>query len=190
VKIITQTENFLEPLVACKLLAARERPKIVTGLPAIDMLPPGQGFSLGVVHEFISATYNPPVLLPVILARAASKLGWIVWCDFSRQFYPPAAAMLGLPLDRLLILRARKQKEEFWAATEILRCQGIAACVLPLTQLTALQARRLQLASEKGGGIGVVLRSAKAASHPYAAATRWLITPLPGKKTAHRCEVN
>ena len=62
-------------------------PGIVTGLPAIDSLLPAGGFATRSEHEVLGTTGFPSVILPVLVARAAAKTGWIVWCDFARRFY-------------------------------------------------------------------------------------------------------
>jgi len=136
------------------------------------------------VHEVLGTTGFPSVILPVLVARAAAKTGWIVWCDFARRFYPPGAVAMGLDLDRLLLLRPKTQADELWAATECLRSVGVAACIVAPPRLSVVQARRLQLAAERGGGVGLVLRSADAISRPYAAVTRWLVSPAPGERTS------
>ena len=79
--------------------------------------------------------------------------------------------------------------DEVWAVTECLRCRGVAACVASLPKLSRIQARRLQLAAEHGGGVGIVLRPAGAASWPYAAATRWLVRPATGDRRLQRWSV-
>jgi hypothetical protein len=52
-----------------------------------------------------------------------------------------------------------------------------------------VQARRLQLAAEQGGNLGILLRSADAIDWPYAAATRWRITPARGERMVQRVRV-
>ena len=110
----------------------------------------------------------------------------MVWCDRSRRFYPPAAAALGVPVDRLFLLRAGTEEDELWAIGQCLRCPGVGATVASLGRLTQLQARRLQLAAEEGGGIGVLLRPAGRESRIYAAATRWLVSRVPGDAALQR----
>ncbi len=164
----------------------RDSARILTGLSAIDALLPGGGLTPRAMHEILSPTDMPSLFLPLLFARSAAKTGWIVWCDFEKRFYPPAAAALGLPLEKLVLLRPTSEREQLWAATECLRSAGVAACVMSAARLSFIQARRMQLAAERGGGIGLLLRPAKAMSQPYAAATRWLVRPEPGERTLQR----
>ena len=76
-----------------------------------------------------------------------------------------------------------------WATIESLRCRSISAVVALMTQpLTRVQVRRLQLAAETGGGVAILVRPnlPSAASHIYAAATRWLVSPVPGDAPIQR----
>lgn len=163
---------------------------IETGVAALDRLMPGGAFGCGAVHEFL-AEGSPAFLLPVLLAKSACRFGWIAWCDGERQFFPPAAAALGLPLDRLLLLRPGDHESLLWAAAESLRCTGIAACIVPVPdrRLSHLHVRRIQLAAETGRGAGILLRPASHQHQPYAAASRWLVRPAPSPPTAHRWTV-
>jgi protein ImuA len=169
------------------LPALPERKSIVTGLAALDGLAPGGRLIRGAVHEVLSATDCPSFFLPAIFAR--STAGWIAWCDRQNELFPPALQTLGVSLERLMILHPAGAEEELWSAAESLRCPSIAACVTRPGRLSQAQARRLQLAAERGGGIGILLRTAADRTGPYAAATRWLIRPAPGWRSLQRWEV-
>lgn len=188
-RVVASIPELLDSLRGARLKPPEESPRIITGFGAIDSLLPGEGFALGAVHEFLSQTDTPALLLPLLVARAAANAGWVVWCDVSRQFYPPAAAALGLPLDRLLLVQPSDERQALWVTTESLRCRGVGACVAPVTRLPMLHARRLQLAAERGGGVGLLLRPAQAVSRPYAAKTRWLIKPAQGERSVQRSVV-
>ena len=189
VHVITSIDGLRRALSASKSPPSEASRIIVTGLSAIDALLPGGKFATGAVHEILSGTETPPFLLPILIARSASRFGRIVWCDGLRQLHPPAVAALGLSLDRLVVLRPPSVADELWAVAECLRCKGVAACVAPLSRLSRVQARRLQLAAERGGGIGLVLRPVDAVSWPYAANTRWLVRPMPGERTVQRMSI-
>src|SRR5690606_12030989 len=76
-----------------------------------------------------------------------------------------------------------------WTLAECLRCAGVGATVALVDRpLTRVQARRLQLAAEAGGGMALLLRpmQARASPHIYAAATRWLVAPARGDRTIQR----
>jgi hypothetical protein len=185
--LVTANNGLLQIASASLPPPADRRRRLATGFPAIDDLLPRGALAAGAVHEVLGNTDFSPALWPVLLARAAAKLGWVVWCDPARRFYPPAAAALGLPLERLLVLRAASVAEELWALAECLRCAGVGACVAAVGRLSLVQVRRLQLAAEKGGGVGILLRPAEAIRWPYAAATRWRVMPVPGERTLQRC---
>lgn len=116
--------------------------------------------------------------------------GAIIWCDPTGEIYPPALANFGIPLDRLFLLKTRNDRETVWAIAECLRCKGVAAVVAAPPALSRIEARRLQLAAERGGGAGILLRPLRGrGSAVHAAATRWLVRPMPGERTLQRWSV-
>ena len=67
---------------------------------------------------------------------------------------------------------------------------GVGATVAFIQRLSQIEARRLQLAAERGGGVGLFMRPyAPGISNYYAAATRWLIQPAPGSDQVQRWSV-
>ena len=166
-------------------------PVIATGLPTLDAVSPNGGFVSGAVHEVLSDDPQAtPRFFALLLARAAVRAGGvIVWCDPRGDLYPPALAAAGLPLDRVFLLRAENAAKELWAVSECLRCKGVALTVASPPRLSRIEARRLQLAAERGGGLGVLLRRTGPSSAHYAAATRWRVRPAPGVEAVQRWSV-
>jgi len=105
---------------------------------------------------------------------------WVFYIDTAGDFYPPAAVQLGLPLERLLVIRTKRNVDALWVCEQALRCPAVAAVVLPIRAMDTYVSRRLQLAAETGGGLGFLLRSAARGGHTFAA-TRLRIDPLPNK---------
>lgn len=186
-----------------------------TGLVALDALAPGQVFARGAVHELLTPpAAGRAMFAALMLARAAanrmpndpgrmqsqanpSSVGTlhssfcisfspIICCDPIAALYPPAVAALGIPLEQLYLLRPQSLADQTWAIAECLRCPGVAAVVASTSRLSRVQARRLQLAAEQGGAVGILLRPAGNISSDYAAATRWLVTPSLGERTVQR----
>lgn len=117
-----------------------------------------------------------------------SGLGTLIWADPRGDLYPPALASAGIPLDRLLLLRAAPA-DLVWALARCLGCRGVGATVAEVGRLTRVQARRLRLAAERGGGAGVLVRPLGPASAEHAAVTRWLVEPAPGSRTVQRWKI-
>lgn len=193
-------------LAALGLKAAPER-TFTTGLAGIDELLNGRGLAMGAIHEVLSdekgseaffqngpegashkrlLTPFRPLFFSMVLARSALGRGHgaVVWFDPAGEIYPPALAAGGIDPARLILLRCR-EAEQIWAMAECLRCRGISAVVGAVQRLTDIEARRLQLAAKKGGGVGILLRHDRSAGH-YAAATRWLVSPAKGERTVQR----
>jgi len=166
-----------------------------TGLCALDELLPRANFARGAVHELLALPSHPlPLFFALLLARSAmnqpkNSSGSIVWCDPQRKLYPPAVATLGMPLDRLFLLRPKTIADENWAIAECLRCRGVSATIASPRRLSRIEARRFQLAAERGGGIGILLRPFDRNAHVYAAATRWLVAPARGERTIQRWKI-
>ena len=168
-------------------------PGFRTGLDLLDHLPPGGEFRCGAIHELLCGTEgSAPKSFALLLARAAQIAagGMIVWSDPARELYPPALSILGIDPARLILLRPGNAAEEIRLLAECLRCRGVGATVASPRKLSRVEARRLQLAAERGGGVGLFLRppACRGADH-YAAATRWIVRPVPGDDEAQRWSV-
>jgi protein ImuA len=171
----------------------------VTGLPALDELLPHGGFVRGAVHEVLAhPRQGVPRFFALLLARSASvensvenskSKGAIVWCDPRGEIYPPAVAALNIPLERLYLLHPKTSADQAWAIAECMRCTGVGATIAPVGRLSRIEARKLQLAAERGGGAGILLRTFDKSASVYAAATRWLVAPARGERTVQRWTV-
>jgi len=106
--------------------------------------------------------------------------GALVIVDDDGEFYSPAAARYGLSLDRTIVVRPSNHKEVIWTLEQSLRCRGVAATWCRLARLADREFRRLQLAAETGGGLGLFFRPATARAEPTWADLRWLVQPVAG----------
>ena len=147
------------------------------------------------IHEllFDPATGGMPPLFPALMAAEAGvgNSQTLVWIDPAGTFYPPGVMGRAVSLRQFDILRPCPA-DLTWAAIECLRCKHVGAVVaLLMHRPTRVEVRRLQLAAEQGGGVGVLLRPnlPNAGSHIYAAATRWLVSPAPGERTIQRWRI-
>jgi hypothetical protein len=93
----------------------------------------------------------------------------IVLVDAVGDFYPPAARQHGIEFDRLIVLRPGNERDAFWAVDQSLRCPAVAVVIAPLTRLDDLLSRRLQLAAESSGCMGLILRSVRRRTKSFAA---------------------
>jgi protein ImuA len=160
-----------------------------TGLEALDEIAPNAAFQGGAVHELLwprQSTY--PKSLALLLAKAAQKNGGaIAWSDPDRELHLPALSAAGINLRNLVLLRCANRADQLWALAQCLRCRGVGATVAFIQRLSQIEARRLQLAAERGGGVGLFMRPyAPGISNYYAAATRWLIPRSDGTKLRTR----
>lgn len=163
-----------------------------TGLNVLDDIAPNGEFQGGAVHELLWPRPSIfPTSLALLLAKAAQKIGGAVaWSDPDRELYLPAFSAAGIDLQHLILLRCTDRAEQLWALAECLRCRGVSATVAPIQHLNQIEARRLQLAAERGGGVGVFIRPyTPGVSSCYAAATRWLIQTAPGNDQVQRWKV-
>lgn len=153
-----------------------------TGIAALDALLSPEAFRAGMIVEWIMEEAGSGTLrlaLPGAL-QALQNGGALVVIDDRREFYPPAAACLGLELDRTIVVRPRNPQETIWALEQTLRCAGVAATLGWIDKIPDRVFRRLQLAVEQGGGLGLLMRPATARQEPTWADLRWLVQPLPG----------
>ncbi len=155
-----------------------------SGCQAMDRYLPGGGYQNGTIVEYLrvqpacGANY-----LALSAAREAmnASLGFLVVVDLAQQFYPPAAVALGIDLQRLVLVRPKSSADALWAIDQSLRCSAVAAVLAEVDQMDDRAARRVQLAAEQGGGLGLLIRGAAARSQPSWAEVQWIVRPLHGE---------
>src|SRR2546423_4680121 len=98
-------------------LPADEAPCCSSGCPALDRLLPRGGFRRGSLVEWCAAVRGSGAgTLALLAARQACHAGgMLLVLDRRGEFYPPAAAVWGLDLNNLLIVRPREKGDELWA---------------------------------------------------------------------------
>ncbi|MEL7267667.1 MAG: hypothetical protein AAFP69_23050, partial [Planctomycetota bacterium] len=104
----------------------------------------------------------------------------LVVVDGDGTFYPPAAIALGIPADRLIVLRPTSHGDMVWAIDQALRCPDVAAVWAGLgAWLDDRDARRFQLAAESGGTVGLMVRPAAVIGRPTFADVRFHVQGAP-----------
>jgi hypothetical protein len=166
----------------------RDGKSISSGCGPLDLLLPEEGFRWGTLVEWLSAEAGGgAATLAFASAReAGSEGGAVVVFDAAREFYPPAAVRLGIRLENLIVVQAATTADNLWALDQALRCSGVAAAVAWLEKLDGRTFRRLQLAAEEGGGLGLLIRPQEARSEPSWADVRLLVEPLPSTAGTNR----
>lgn len=150
-----------------------------TGSAALDELLPRRGLPAGALVEWLAG--EPGCGAGALAFRAARQacLGErkLVVLDRQRQFYAPAAAAGGIDLRNLLIVQPANPSDELWAWDQALRCPSVGAVWGRLDEIDPRDFRRLQLAAESGGGLGLLLRPARARGQPSWAEVQWVVQP-------------
>ncbi len=169
---------------------SKARASIPIGLPEIDRKLPGQGLAVGTVHEVCggsSGAIHGAAAAHFCAMMASKTFGKIIWCLTRFDIYPPALAQAGLDIDRVIFCKAKDQVGVLATAEEALRHRGIGAVVSEVSRLGLTESRRLKLAAEESGALGLCLRRferpADVAGFGMAnsCATRWRVTAMPGE---------
>lgn len=157
--------------------------------PALDRHLPDHGLARGALHDVLAA--DPGAALgfcAVVLGRLETPTLWIA--PEADAVWPAGLQSLGLCISQLILVRYRRPAEGLWAMEEALRSPGIGGAVLQTSHLHLIAARRLQLAAEATGNIGLLLRPATEARSPSNAVTRWQAASLPDPKAAPHWQWN
>jgi protein ImuA len=145
---------------------------------------PLAGLARGGLHELRTASPGAGAgFAAVLLGLAGGTVLWIAGGENRTMPWPPGLLRCGLPPERLILLRADRPEDALWAMEEALRCPALGGVLLSLdakreAMLTLTATRRLQLAAEAGGGLGLLLRPERSArSSQSVALTRWQVEP-------------
>jgi hypothetical protein len=159
--------------------AAEKGPGITSGWPSLDRLLPGGAFCRGTLVEWLAdGRATGACTLALTAAREACReAGSLVVIDREHEFYPPAALELGIDLARLIIVRPR-DKDHAWAVDQALRSPAVAAVLCRPARWDDHTFRRLQLAAETSGCLGLLVRPGAVRGEPSWADLRLLVEPM------------
>ena len=150
----------------------------------LTLVAEGPALMLGKIHEACGEARD---MFPLVAARALA--GPVFWLGLRRTLASLSPTGLGHYIDpsRLLTVVGDDRRQLLWAAEQSLAMKGAALVVLELRDGPNLrESRRLQVAAEARGGLGIVLIERWAQSS--AAQTRWLCEPLPATESAEGAE--
>jgi hypothetical protein len=89
---------------------------------------------------------------------AARTRGKVLWCVTRQDLFAPAIAQAGLGPDRVIYVEAGDEKSLLACFEEGLRHGGLGAVVAEVARLSMMASRRLHLAAESSGAIGIAER--------------------------------
>jgi cell division inhibitor SulA/protein ImuA len=138
-------------------------PGASTSFPELDAVFPGGGWPVAALTE-IYATHRGIGEMQLLMPAAArlTRAGrWVTLIAPPYIPYAPALAAHGLQLSRLILVRAEKAEERFWACEQALRYQDCGAVLAWIDHAPERALKRLQLAAEAGNAIALLFRSAR-----------------------------
>ena len=140
-----------------------------TGYEALDKLLPAGGWPRQGLTEVIAPRWGIgelQLLLPMMKSMTQMKR-WVVWVAPPFEPYAPALVQAGVDLDYLVVIRADSRcADALWSVEKALQS---SACAMVLTWLNWLPngvLRRLQLAAQNGGAMGVLFRRHEVENSP------------------------
>jgi protein ImuA len=168
--------------------------RLAFGAPEVDSALSG-GLALGRWHEIGAEgpeveTGAAPAAFTALMAAPLARRGWAVWVLRRDDLWAPGLEGLGFPPDRLIQVCARDKAEALGVMEDALAAEGVAAVIGEVEAVDLTAGRRLQLACEKQGATGFVIRrrpfggAARREAAGSAAATRWRVAPAPSAPAA------
>lgn len=179
-------EELRERIQRLEGAAARRRTVLPFGVKEIDRRLPGGGLALGALHEVAGNGAIDGAAAALFAAGVAARTrGRVLWCLVRQDLFAPAIAQAGLSPDQVIYVEASDEKSVLACFEEGLRHGGLGAVVAEVARLSMTASRRLQLAAEGSGVIGIAIRrwrrqtEAADFGQPTASVTRWRVSVLP-----------
>ena len=156
----------------------------------IDGALPGRGLPLGRWHELAGEgleleTAAAAAAMAALMAAPLAARGQVVWVMRRDDLYAPGLDGLGFPAEQLIQVCARDEAQALAAFEDALAAAGVAAVIGETEAVDLTAGRRLQLACERRGATGFVVRRrpfggrGKRVAGGSAAATRWKVACAP-----------
>jgi len=152
------------------------------GLGQINQAFPNENFPLTAVHEFLSMDAEHAAATNGFVSCIVSSLmknnGAAVWIGRERKIFPPALKSFAICPDQIIFIVAKSQKEILWCMEEALKCEGLAAVICEIKEISFTESRRLQLAVEKSRVTGFIIRDQPRNIGVNACVSRWKISSI------------
>lgn len=166
------------------------------GAPEIDGKLAGGGLPLGRWHEITGAGLEAelsaaPAAFAALTALPLSRQGEAVWVMRRDDLWAPGLTGLGFPPERLICVWTRDEAETLSVMEDALATVGVGAVFGEVEAVDLTAGRRLQLACERRGSTGFVLKRRpfggplKAEAAGSVAATRWKVASAPSEPSPH-----
>lgn len=179
--IMAKLQQEILPLQGYKKAPAGNAMKILPS--AISNAFPNREFPIGAVHEFFCSSAETAAATSGFMAGILSPLmktgGVSIWITGSTIIFPPALQYFGIAPDKIIFIDLHKERDVLWAMEEALKCEGLAAVIGEMQELSFTASRRLQLLVEQSRVTGFILRNNPRSMNTTACVTRWQITPVP-----------
>lgn len=176
-KLLSRTELIAELRRRIEKIVPAGGQPIPLLLPPLNALLPAGGILPGTLLEWVSeadaGVYRLALAcLPFSLRQERT---WAV-VDAEGAFYPAGLHGLGVDFERIYRVHPRK-RDFLWALEQTLRCEGVGVSLAELGPVSDRVLRRLRLAVEAGGGIGILFRPASVRHQPTWAQLRLWVEP-------------
>jgi protein ImuA len=158
------------------------------GLGPVETAFPNGVFPTGAIHEFISLCPEDTAACGGFISGLVKTLlqhgGTCLWISWSRRIYPPGLKLFGVDPDHVVFVDVPLLKDVLWVAEEALKCEGVAAVICEVNQMSFMESRRLQLAVEQSHVTGFILHKGARKVGTTACVARWKIQQVPSELRA------
>lgn len=155
------------------------------GLGAIEAAFPNAVFPKNAIHEFLTLAPEHAAACSGFIAGILHTLmrhgGACLWISASRSLFPPSLKLFGVEPHRIIFIDLQQEKDVLWAMEEALKCEGLSAVIGEVREIGLSASRRLQLAVEKSGVTGLILRNDARSLSATSCIARWQIKPISSK---------
>ncbi|GAB3934897.1 ImuA family protein [Mucilaginibacter myungsuensis] len=155
------------------------------GLGPLEAAFPNGVFPTGAMHEMLCPTLEGTAatggLLGGILSSLMQKGGTCLWIGSGRKLFPHGMTAFNIEPHRIVFVDLPREKDILWATEEALKCEGLAAVVAEVKDISFALSRRLQLAVEHSKITGFLLRSDMRKLSTTTCVARWQVTSVPSQ---------
>ena len=152
-------------------------------LGPIDSSFPNRIFPLASIHEFLTQSAEDIAttsgFISCLLSSLMNNGGVSAWIGSSQKIFPSALKFFNVEPDKIIFIDTKNPKELLWLIEETLKCEGLAAVIGEVAEVSFTASRRLQLAAEQSRVTGFLIRNNLRNINTNACTARWRISSNP-----------